>query len=194
MLLEIIRKLNWVDLVIIILLFRIGYVSLKNGFSLELFKLLGTAAAIYLSLHYYTFCSDWVGGRTPFLKRGMPLEYLDFICFIALALLGYLIFMGLRFAFYRFIKLEAVPRLNKWGGLVLGAIRGSLLVSLITVALVTSTIGYLKESAVDSYFGRRLFRVAPAAYSWLWQSIFSKFAKGEKFNNTIFEVAQGLKL
>jgi len=188
MLLNIISQLNWVDLVIIILLFRIGYIAIKNGLQVEIFKLLGTILAIYASLHYYTITSDYV--RSLINKKEVPLEFLDFLSFSVLAILSYLAFVLLRSIFYRFIKMEAVPRLNKWGGFVLGLGRAFLLAGLVVFALTVSSITYLRNSAAGSYSGRRLFNVAPAAYSWLWNSIASKFMSGEKFNETIAEVQE----
>jgi uncharacterized membrane protein required for colicin V production len=188
MLLNIISQLNWVDLVIIILLFRIGYIAIKNGLSVEIFKLLGTILAIYASLHYYTITSDYV--RSLINKEEVPLEFLDFLSFSVLAILSYLAFVLLRSIFYRFIKMEAVPRLNKWGGFVLGLGRAFLLVGLVVFALVISSVTYLRNSAAGSYSGRRLFNVAPSAYSWLWNSIASKFMSGEKFNKAIAEVQE----
>jgi uncharacterized membrane protein required for colicin V production len=194
--LEIIKKLNWVDLFVIILLFRIGYVAIKSGFSVELFKLLGTTAAIYMSLHYYTAFSDWIAksSHIPISKESMPLEFMDFISFLILAIAGYIIFVGLRIGLYRFIKMEAVPVLNKWGGLVLGILRGFLLAGLIIFMLAISTLTYLRNSAIKSYLGKGLFKVAPATYSWLWGNITSKFMTNEKFNKTILEVSEGLHL
>ena len=194
--LEIIKRLNWVDIFVIILLFRILYVSLKSGFAAELFKLLGTITAIYISLHYFTLFSDWVVGsaKVTISKESMPLEFMDFISFVILVLAGYLFFVGLRAVFYRFIKMEAVPTLNRWGGFVLGIIRGFLLASLIIFMLVISTISYLRDSTLDSYLGSRIYKIAPATYSWIWNSLTSKFMGKEKFNKTVFEVSKDLNL
>jgi uncharacterized membrane protein required for colicin V production len=188
MLLNIVSKLNWVDLFIIILLSRIGYIALKTGLSVEIFKLFGTLSAIYVSLHYYTSVSDYIRGIIN--KKDVPLEFLDFLSFLVLAISSYLVFVALRSIFYRFIKMEAAPRLNKWGGLVLGLARGLLFAGLVVFALVISSITYLKNSVAGSYSGSRLFKVAPAAYSRLWNSIASRFMSGEKFNNTVTEVQE----
>ncbi|MCX5703618.1 MAG: CvpA family protein [Candidatus Omnitrophica bacterium] len=193
---EIIKRLNWVDLFVIILLFRILYVSLNSGFAAELFKLLGTITAVYISLHYFTFFSDWLVGsaKITISKESMPLEFMDFISFVILALVGYIFFVGLRAFFCRFIKMEAVPTLNKWGGLVLGIARGFLLASLIIFMLVISTLGYLRNSTLDSYLGSRIYKIAPATYNWIWNSLTSKFMGKEELNKTILEVSRGLNL
>jgi uncharacterized membrane protein required for colicin V production len=193
MLLDILKQFNWVDIVVIILLLRIGYIAFKNGLLIELFKLLGTTLAIYLALHYYTTFSDWINQRLPILREKVPFEFLDFLSFLALAILGYLIFVLLRSMFYRVInKIEAVPQLNHWGGLVLGLARGILFNSLIIFMLVISSIDYFKNNATDSYLDHRLFKIAPATYSWLWNSFMSKFMPNERFNKTILEIQEDL--
>lgn len=189
-LLNILKQFNWVDIFFVILLIRICYVAIKNGFSVELFKLLGTLSAIYLSLHYYIIFSDYIVGRIG--EKFIPLEYLTFLSSIALAILGYLIFMLLRKVFSRFIQMEAVPNLNKWGSLILSMMRSFLCVSLLIFILVIAPGGYFRNSLNNSYSGKRLFKIAPTTYTWLWNSIMSKFRTQEKFNETIFEFQTSL--
>jgi len=189
-LLNILKQFNWVDVFFVILLIRICYVAIKNGFSVELFKLLGTLSAVYLSLHYYIIFSDDIVSRIS--EKFKPLEDLTFFSFIALAVLGYLIFMLLGKVFSRFIQMEAVPNLNKWGSLILSIMRGFLLVSLIIFVFVIAPWGYFRNSVNDSYSGKRLFKIAPMTYTWLWDSIMSKFRTQERFNETILEVQTSL--
>lgn len=189
MLLNIFQQFNWLDIFVVTVLFRIGYVSLKRGLPVEIFKLLGTLTATYLSLHYYSLISLFFQQRL-FNQKG-PLLILEFFVFLVLVILGYLIFVFLRSIFYRFIKMEAVSYLNRWGGLVLGLIRGVLFVGLIVFMLVFSGINYFTVSAEHSFLGRRLFDIAPATYSWLWNVVASKFMTAEKFNHRITEIQQG---
>jgi len=185
-LLNILKQCNWVDIFFVILLIRICYVAIKNGFSVELFKLLGTLSAVYLSLHYYIIFSNYIVGRIG--EKFIPLEELDFFSFITLAILGYLIFMLLGKAFSSFIHMEAVPNLNKWGSLILGIIRSFLLVSLLIFIFVIAPGSYFRNSVNNSYSGKRLFKIAPATYTWVWNSIMSKFRTQEKFNETILQI------
>ena len=191
MLVDMIKQFNWVDILNIIILFRIGYVAFKNGLTSDFFKFLGTIAAIYLSMHYYTLFSDWIGKQIPVAGDKLPLEFLDFLSFLSIAIIGYLIFVLVRIAFSRFIQMKAVPKLNKWGGLLLGIGRGFLLAGLLTFMLVISSISYLKESVASSYSGKYLLKIAPATYSSLWNVFFSKIMTNEKFNETILEIQKG---
>lgn len=185
-LLNIIKQLNWFDIFFAILLFRIGYIALKSGLPIELFKLLGTISAVYLPMHYYIRLAEFISSRISIVK--IPPQILDFISFIILAIAGYFIFMLLRSIFCRFIKMEATPKLDKWGGFLLGAIRGFLLASLIMFIFVISPAGYLRKSVDNAYSGRQLFEIAPATYKGLWNGLVSKFVSNEKFNQAILEV------
>jgi len=185
-LLDVLKQLNWVDVFFVILLIRICYVAIKNGFPVELFKLLGTLSAVYLSLHYYIIFPDYIVGRIG--AKNIPLEYLTFFSFILLAILGYLIFMILSKIFSRFIQMEAVPTLNKWGSLILSIMRSFLLVSLLIFIFVIAPWGYFRNSINNAYSGKRLFKIAPTTYTWLWDSIMSKFRTQEKFNDAILKI------
>jgi hypothetical protein len=103
-------------------------------------------------------------------------------------LVGYGIFLVLRLVFGRWMKMEAVPKLNKWGGAIVSIFRGILLSALVIFAMVISTISYVRDSVNHSYAGKRLFSIAPATYSWVWNHVMSKFVLGEKLNETVSEI------
>ena len=189
--LDLIKQFNWLDGLVVILLFRICYVGIKNGLPVEFFKLLGTILANYLSMHYYTPLSDFIRVRLGQEKTFFSL--LDPLCFVVLAMLGYFIFVLLRNVFCRFIKTEATPNLNKWGGFILGIARAALLISLIIFVLVISAIGYLKKSVKDSYSAKYLVKIAPATYAVLWNNFTPKFMAAEKFNEAILGVQEEFK-
>ena len=186
-LLSTLKQFNWIDILIVIISIRICYVSLKSGFSVELFKFLGAVSAIYLSLHYYSDLADFMGAH---IKK-VPVEFFNLFAFAALAILGNLIFVLLRSIFYRFIHMEAVPQLNKWGGVVLGIARCILVVGLLTFILVIPNIDYLKKSVANSYSGKYFLKVAPNVYSGLWNNLISKFMPKEKFNKSVLDIPKG---
>jgi uncharacterized membrane protein required for colicin V production len=190
---DILKGLNWLDIFVIIILIRECYIASKTGLPIEIFKFLGTVAAIYIGLHYFTVLSDSLALRFPYFKEQAPLQFLDFLSCAILAIIGYVIFLSLRIAFHRFIKMEAVPDLNRWGGLILGLARGFLTVSLIIFVMLLSTVTYFKKSVAGSYSGKQLFQIAPDTYSWLWNNVTSKFMTSEKFNNAVLEVKKELK-
>lgn len=184
MLLNILKQINWVDIFVLLLVIRVCFVAVKNGFPVELFKLLGTIAAIYLASHYFATLAEllfgWIG-----LGKVLPLEFLQFVVFLLLAIFGYAVFLLLRVIFHRFLKMEAVSSLNKWGSLFLGAIRGIFLASLIIFMMFISSVSYFQESVKSSYSAKGLFMLSPNTYSWLWNNAVSKFAGKERFNHFV---------
>lgn len=184
-----IEHFNWIDIGVVIIFLRVCYIALKSGLIAELFKVLGTILAIYLPSHYYTPLSNIIMEHiAPQPDTVYP--FMDFVIFVILAIIAYLIFVFFREAFSHFIKVEALPVINKYGGLFLGIGRAFLLVSLIMFALVVSTIDYLKSSVRDSYSGDKLLKITPAAYTLLWDNVVSKFSEKEDFNKTVLEVQE----
>ncbi|MBN2830754.1 MAG: CvpA family protein [Candidatus Omnitrophica bacterium] len=191
MIFNVLKNFNWLDICILIIIFRVLYIAIKNGFTAELFKFFGIICAIYLSMHYYTAITDFIRGKIP-VEEKMPLEFLDFLIFLILALTGNFLFVLLRNAVNNLIKIEAVSTLNKWGGLFLGALRSVLLASIIVFALTISSIPYFKQSVKRSYIGPRIISVGVDTYSWLWNSIFSRFLASERVNRIVLEVKEGV--
>jgi uncharacterized membrane protein required for colicin V production len=191
MLLNILKQVNWIDIFVVILTLRVCFIAVKSGFPVELFKFFGTLTAVYISLHYYIVLADY---SKEWLSLGnrMPLELLEFLIFAVLALSGYSLFILLRGIFYRFLKMEAVSALNKWGSLFLGIARAVLLASLIIFMLAISSVGYLKESVKESYSGRRLFSLGPDTYAWIWKSVISKFNASEKYNAVVASIKEDI--
>ena len=185
MILSTLKQFNWVDVFVVVILIRVCWAGIKGGFLAEFFKTLGTISAIYLSLHYYIGLSDSIRERIPL--KNVPLDFLDFVFFIVLAITGYLLFVILRQAILKFINIQPIPKLNKWGGFSLGIIRAFLLTSLLIFMLLISTISYLKKSVVNSFSGEYFSKIAPGVYSSLWNGVASKFMAKEKFNQTVLE-------
>jgi uncharacterized membrane protein required for colicin V production len=185
-LLDFLKQFNWIDIFILILFLRIAYISLKTGLPAEFFKILGTLSAVYLSLHYYTSFANFFAQRL--VSKNKPLPILEFFFFIALAFIGYGLFILLRLLLCRCVSAEVIPNLSKWGGLIVGLTRGFLLASLVLFIFFKSQVTYFKKSINDSFSGNYIVNVAPATYSWFWYKIISKFKTNEKFNMSVLEI------
>src|SRR3989338_439202 len=188
MFLDIIKQFNWVDIFVIIIFTRIGYVAIKSSLFNEFFKLLGTILAIYLSLHYFTNFSDFFRSRISL--KSAPLEFLVFFSLAALAALGYLTLAILREAVSRLVKIQPLAQLDKLGGLALGLTRAFLLSGLLVFLLAVSTIDYARHGVKASYSGSHLFKFVPNIYRGVWHNLASKFMTKEKFNQTVSEIEE----
>ncbi len=183
---EAIGYFNWVDILIIGLSLKVVFTAVHKGVVVEFFKLCGTLFSIYVPLHYYIVVSDWLRVRAG-IKR-IPLEFLDFLVFLSLVILSYVVFIFIRAVLAKFLKAEAAPRLNKLGGLLLGMVRAVLLSGLVVFMLVISSISYMSDSARHSYMGRDLFGVTVNTYTWIWNAVASKFMSDEELNKTVLEI------
>ncbi len=189
MVLQILKQFNWLDVVLVFLLLRISYISIKNGFVVELFKFLGTVFSLFTAFHYFTILSDRFIRRVP-EEQSFPVEFMDFLTCVGLLIAVYLLFVLLRNVVCHFIKMEAVPALSKWGGFLIGMGRAVIAASLLVFLLFISTIAYISDSAKDSYIGQRLFNVSVSTYETIWNGFMNKFAAGEKLNSAVREVQQ----
>jgi len=190
MLYKIATQINWVDIVVAVVLFRVIYVAVNTGLFIEIFKILGTLTAIFLSLHYYSALGAFLQGLAGI--KSIPVGFYQSVSFLALAAGGNMIFIFLRKIASKLWKLDTVTSLNKWGGVVLGITRSILLAGLLIFILVVPGDNYLNTVVSDSYLGRMAVKVAPATYSVLWNGVFSNFGTG-KFNTNITEIKKSLR-
>lgn len=183
---ETLPKFNWIDIVVIALIFITSYRGFKKGIIVEMFKLLSIVLAIYISVHYFSLASDLLFHYFPVAK----LVIWDFISFALLAVSAYFAVTVLRSVFLRFIKVEAAGSFNKWGGLLTGFLRGVLTVSMLFLLFYFSTVGYLKESVQKSSLGSRCALIDVKVYEFIFNNVASKFFPGEKLNQGIYEVLE----
>jgi len=125
--------------------------------------------------------------RSGLNAKNDSLVPLDFVIFIALVILVFVIFFFLRRLFAKAMKIEIVPVLNKWGGFIFGLARTLLVASLLMFTLLLSGIGFLENGVKESYCARYIAGIAPSVYSSLWYGISSKFFTGEKFNDNVLQ-------
>lgn len=184
-LLHYLKDWNWIDIFIVILFVRICYISVKNGIFIELTKLLGTTLSIYLACHYYILAGNYLHAHIPL---SVKLEFLDFLGFFILVLIGYLVFLAFRATLGQLIRLEAVPLLNRWGAFIFGIFRAVLFCSLIMFMLFISSISYLRNSVTDSSFGIKILSVTPKVYTAVWDGFMSRFMFKERLNPIISQI------
>lgn len=179
---ELIKKINWVDLFILIVFIRTLYIGLKRGFIVEFFKLLGLLFAVVIAFHYYTRIADFLNSKSP-----LPIDLADFVSLALLSCAVVLIFKFMRDAFLFLVKAEMNPTLDKWLGFILSAFRSFVLSSFIIVLFISSGITYLQASTRESLSQSYLLNVSPRLYSSCFENLIVKFFPAEQINPTIFD-------
>lgn len=183
---EALVKFNWIDIMALCVIILTAYKGARKGFVIEIFKFLAVVLSLSVSLHYFSKASDSLLEYFP--QIGMVFS--DMVCFAVLAILAYLAVAAAREAIRRFIKTEAVSGLHKWGGLILGLIRGAFFTSLLLISFYFLNVNYLMVSASSSYLGSRLVSAGVKAYEFTFGGIVSKFIPGDGLNQDIYEVLE----
>ncbi len=155
---ELITRINWVDVLVAILMLRISYVAFKDGLSHEIFPVLGSILIMVLAMHYYTV----LGGYMSRNVMNMPVELANFLSFLILVVvLGFLIRL-LRVILDKMVKVQWHPVLEKFGGLVVGIMKAYVVTGIVLMALSLMPLSYLQWSIKDrSITGKHILRAGP---------------------------------
>ena len=158
---DIIRRLNWVDILTIILMVRISYVAFLKGLSHEIFPIMTGIASLVICLYYY----NRIGGYISQNLLPGALEISNFLSFLLLAIGTGLIFKLLRSILDKVIKVEWHPFIERIGGAAFGIARGAIVVCLVLEAIALAPLPYFQWSIRDkSLLGMHFVRIGPALY------------------------------
>ncbi|MCX5686158.1 MAG: CvpA family protein [Candidatus Omnitrophica bacterium] len=159
---DIVNKLNWVDILVVIIMMRTIYVAFQDGLSHEIFPLLGAFSSLILSLAYYKkiafIMSQNIGG--------VAVAILEALSFVTLFVAVIFVFKLLRLVFDKIINVTWHPFIEKFGGLLAGAIKASMITSAILIMLALLPLPYLKWSIGDrSFIGMYFLKIGPSIYA-----------------------------
>lgn len=159
---DILRHINWIDILDVIIILRISYVSFREGLTHEIFPLIGTVLVMVFSLHYYTMLGETIS--INFFR--MPVRLADFLGFLILAICTWLIFKALNALLNKIVSVQWHPLIEKFGGLIAGLVRAFVTTSLILIILALTPLPYFQWSIRDkSVTGMHFLRIGPGIYS-----------------------------
>lgn len=182
---ELVNQLNWVDVFVFIAFLRIILISYRHGFVIEVFQLLGTIVSIFIAFHSYDKLAGLISSHSP-----IPIDFSSFFSFVFLIVLILVLFKFCREGFLFVIKIQPLAVLDKWGSVALGIVRAAFVSSIILVTLLISAIGYFQQSAERALSSRYLLDLAPKAYAFMFDSIYSKFSLQEEANFAVFKAIE----
>lgn len=155
-----ITRINWVDILAIILAVRMGYVGYKTGFGQELVRLFGLISGFFISFKFYQTLGDRLASWT-FLN----VEWASALVMIVLAVGVYWLLTRVLLLLERIVLVTFDHQVASVGGLVAGMIRGALIASVILVVCRQLPSDYLDASIESrSISGPQVSRMAPAVY------------------------------
>ncbi len=158
---EILAKINWVDVLILILVLRTSYVSFQDGLSHEFLPLAGSVCMLVFALHYYKRIALFFND----IGFALPIDLLNIAGFILAAVCIGILFRFLKAVVDKIIKISWHPMIERFGGLFAGVVRGAVLTSTILIILTLIPLPYLQWSVKErSLTGAYFLRIGPSIY------------------------------
>lgn len=158
---EIISKLNWIDILVIIIFLRTSYVSFHDGLSHQVLPLIGSAVSVVVSLYYYSKIALLMGGHLP----AFGLRAMELVAFLAIVFIVGLVFRVIKFVLDKIIKVSWHPAIEKLGGLLTGLVKATVVVSIVLIAISLVPASYMQRSIKDrSLTGMWFLAVGPSIY------------------------------
>lgn len=182
---DLITQFNWVDILVVTILFRSAYIGIKQGFVIEIFKISGLILTSYVTLHYYSRWGNFLAEKTPVSQFAGHVFFYLAISFLALIMLT-LIRKGL----LTIMHIETMALLKQWGGLILGFARGFFAASIICLFLFLFNSDYLRGSVRQAYSGKRIISISPATYKFIFNNLVVKFVPEAELNQSLFDVLE----
>jgi uncharacterized membrane protein required for colicin V production len=159
---DIIKHINWIDVLALVLVLRIAYVSSQAGLTHELFPLIGNAVVLILSLHFYGLVGVIINKAAPIV----PIQVANFISFTGIAIVLIIIYKLLNSLLEMVLTFELPAPVEKIGGLITGVLKAFVVVSLVLGILAMAPFPYLQKSIREkSLAGLSILRLGPAMYS-----------------------------
>lgn len=159
---DIIRQINWIDVLAVIIIVRISYVSLQEGLTHEIFPLIGTILVLVFGLHYYTTLGEVIS-RNLFK---MPIQLGNSLGFLVLVIGTWLVFGILNALLNKIVKVQWHPLIEKFGGVTAGVVRAFITTSLVLIILALAPLPYFQRSIRDkSVTGMYFLRIGPSIYT-----------------------------
>ena len=157
---EVFQRINWVDVLIVILLFRTSYIGARNGLSEEIFRIIGVLLGLFLSIKFYSPLGSRINSTIS-----LPQEFIDGATFLILILLSMLSLKLISLGLTKIVKLAFADKIDKWGGFIVGLFRGAVLMSLLFMLFSIIQVDYLVKSVEErSLTGPYVEKIAPNVY------------------------------
>jgi len=159
---EIISRINWVDVLVAILMIRISYVAFRDGLSHEIFPFLGSIIIVVLSFRYYKPIGEYISNNLV----NVPVEISNFLSYLALVIVMGLLLRLLRVILDKIVKVEWHPLIEKFGGLALGVARAYIITGIVLTVLILMPLSYMQWSIRDkSITGKYILMAGPEIYN-----------------------------
>ena len=154
-------RLSWLDWFAAVLLV-IGFLyGMKRGFIREIIEILETCVLIIVVFHFKTDVTAFLQ-----LRAGIPAEFASPVAFLALAIPTWWIIHWIDYRLSKLMHSKLTPLIKVVGGMVLGIVHVSLLLSFVSQVIILIPVQSLRRvfSEGASIAGPMLTNLAPSVY------------------------------
>lgn len=187
-LMDILKNVNWVDVVVLLIAIRVVYISAQTGFVIEFLKMLAALTALFVCFHYYSVLGAAVQ------KTFFSAEILAATAFVVLWMLVLLICKFIREGLLKLFSVKAEGSVDKWGAVVIAVGRGLIVASMCMFLFLASGQKYLRTMTLTSLSGSRILRASPVIYQETCDRfitrLFPKVKKNPAVGQTLRDVAK----
>ncbi|MFA5068665.1 MAG: CvpA family protein [Candidatus Omnitrophota bacterium] len=160
---EILKNINWLDVIVLIISLRAVYIGAKLGLTAELFNFLGILVSLVCAVIWYARTANVL-----VVNFELPVWLSQFLCFIVIIQLIRLIFKYGFALLLKIMNVQLIPQLERLGGAVIGFGRGVILSGIIVTALGLIPSDYLRDSIEEkSCTGGFLVKAVESTYTSL---------------------------
>lgn len=161
---HILSKINWVDVLVIILMLRMSYVAFMDGLSHEIFPFFGVIAVFLLSLNYYPALGSSISQNLG----NMSIRLSNCLAFIALVtVLGFIV-KFVKLILDKLVKVQWHPVIEKFGGLFVGILKAYIITAMVLTIITLIPLSYLEWSVKErSVTGKYVLMAGPEVYEKL---------------------------
>ena len=145
---ELFNRVNWVDLIALILLLRISYTSLLIGVGKQILPLVILALIVPIILYSYRDVASFFISRYSFAPSKA-----EFACYAVMGAVFFVIyhFVGRLSGFFISVGEAASGGIEKAGGTFLGILRSIIIIGLVMIGLLLTPVRFVENSVKGSY-------------------------------------------
>ncbi len=184
MLTRFILSINWVDVALAVLLVRVVFIGVKNGFIAEVFKLFGVFCALLVSLHWYSRAAAFLASKMP-LPEG-SWEFISFVFLLSTVV------VAVKFVREGFLVLFQVSTnsqgFDKYAGGILAILRAVWLCSLIIFALLLINQEYVAKQTRHSWARKTMGTAAVVTYRGVFHYFVGRLFPEAHYNDAAEDV------
>ncbi len=160
---EIIKNINWLDIIVLVIVVRGIYMGAKRGLTAELFNFFGIIISLILAVQWYSRIADVL-----ILNFSLPIWLSKFLCFIVIVQIIRLVFKYSLTFLLKILNIQFIPQLERIGGGVVGFGRGVIVSGILMLTFSFIPNDYMRESIeTKSFTGSFLIKVTERTYTSL---------------------------